>query len=148
MHFRVESAYFKIQYLFLFISLFISVSVNAQVHGLSNEQMQKMMDENIPVIDIRRPDEWKSTGVIPGSHLMTFFDARGKYDLNKWLAKLNKIAGKNDKLILVCSSGNRTSQVARYLDGKLGYTQVYHLEHGINNWIRSGDKVVSVDSVN
>ncbi len=139
--------YFRVQYLLLIISLFISVSANAQVHGLSNEQMQKMMDENIPVIDIRTPDEWKSTGVIPGSHLLTFFDARGKYDLNKWLTELNKIAGKNDKFILVCRSGNRTSQVAHYLDGKLGYTQVYHLEHGINNWIRAGDKVVSVNSV-
>ena len=139
--------YFKIQYLLLIISLFIPVSANAQVHGLNNEQMHRMMADNIPVIDIRTPHEWKSTGVIPGSHLMTFFDARGKYDLNKWLAELNKIAGKNDKFILVCRSGNRTSQVARYLDGKLGYTQVYHLQHGIKNWIRAGDKVVSVDSV-
>ncbi len=139
--------HFKIQYVLLLIGLLFSLSVNAQVHGLNNEQMQKMMDQNIPVIDIRRPDEWKSTGVIPGSHLMTFFDARGKYDLDKWLAQLNKIVGKNDKFILVCRSGNRTSQVARYLDGKLGYNQVYHLQRGIKSWIRAGDKVVSVDSV-
>ena len=102
------------------------------------------MDQNIPIIDIRRSDEWKSTGVIKGSHKMTFFDARGKYDMEKWLAELDKIAGKNDSFILVCRSGNRTGQVANFLDKKLGYTKVYHLKKGIKNWIKSGDKVVSV----
>ena len=136
--------YLKIQYLLLIATLLFSITVQAQVVNLSNEQLKQMMEQGVPVIDIRRPDEWKSTGIIPGSHLMTFFDARGKYDLDKWLAELNKIAGKNDKFILVCRSGNRTGQVSHYLDGKLGYTQVYHLQKGIKNWIRSGDKVVSV----
>ena len=119
-------------------------TASAEVGNLSNEQLKQMMAENIPVIDIRRPDEWKSTGIIPGSHLITFFDARGQFNLDKWLSELNKIAGKNDKFILVCRSGSRTGQVTRFLDQKLGYTQVYHLQHGIKNWIRSGDKLVSI----
>ncbi len=138
---------FKIQYLLLLVCLLLSLAANAQVTDLSNEQMKQMLNENIPVIDIRRPDEWQATGVIPGSHLMTFFDARGKYDLKKWLAELNRIVAKNEKFILVCRSGNRTSQVAHYLDARLGYTHVYHLKKGMTNWIRSGNKVVSVNSV-
>ena len=136
--------YLKIQ-LLLFISILLfSITVQAEVVNISNKQLKQMMEQDVPVIDIRRPDEWKSTGIIPGSHLMTFFDARGKYDLDKWLAKLDKIVGKNDMFILVCRSGNRTGQVSHYLDGKLGYTRVHHLQKGIKNWIRSGDKVVSV----
>ncbi len=125
-----------------FISLFFTHSSFAGVGNISNPEMKTMMDENVPIIDIRRPDEWKSTGVIKGSHKMTFFDARGQYNMKKWLAELDKIAGKNDPFILVCRTGNRTGDVSNYLDKKLGYTKVYHLKKGIVNWIKSGDKVV------
>lgn len=126
----------------LLLTLLFTNQLSAEVGQLSNEQMKQLIEENVPVIDIRRPEEWKSTGVIKGSHLMTFFDARGNYDLNKWLTELNKIAGKNDKFILVCRSGNRTGQVSNFLDKKLGYQNVYHLQKGIKNWIKQGDKVV------
>lgn len=128
----------------LFASVFLTVNASAEVGNLSNEQMKQLMAENVPVIDIRRPDEWQSTGIVDGSQLMTFFDARGNFNMDKWLAALDKIAGKNDKFILICRSGNRTGQVANFLDKKLGYTQVYHLQRGIKNWIKAGDKIVSV----
>ncbi|MCU7939917.1 MAG: rhodanese-like domain-containing protein [gamma proteobacterium symbiont of Bathyaustriella thionipta] len=118
-------------------------TVSAEVGQLSNAQLKKLMDENVPLIDIRRADEWQSTGVIKGSHLLTFFDARGNYDMEKWLADLDKIAKKNQKFILICRSGNRTGQVSNFLNKKLGYQQVYHLQRGIKNWIKAGDKVVS-----
>lgn len=129
-------------FLVLLSSLFSVTHVSADVGNLSNVQMKELMAENIPVIDIRRPEEWKSTGIVEGSHLITFFDSRGNFDLDKWLAALDKIAQKNDRFILICRSGNRTGQVANYLDKKLGYTKVLHLERGIKNWIKSGDKVV------
>ncbi|MCN4144118.1 MAG: rhodanese-like domain-containing protein [Thiohalomonas sp.] len=118
-------------------------TASAEVGQLSNEQLKQLMDENVPIIDIRRADEWQSTGVIKGSHLLAFFDARGNYDMDKWLAELDKIAKKDEKFILICRSGNRTGQVSNLLDKKLGYQQVSHLQRGIKNWIKSGDKVVS-----
>ena len=129
---------------FLFASVFLTFNVSAEVGNLSNAQMKQLMAENVPVIDIRRPDEWQSTGIVDGSQLMTFFDARGNFDMDKWLVGLDKFAGKSDRFILICRSGNRTQQVSDFLDKKLGYTQVYHLQKGIKNWIKSGDKVVSV----
>jgi rhodanese-related sulfurtransferase len=101
------------------------------------------MDENVPIIDIRRPDEWKSTGVIKGSHLLTFFDDKGDYDLDKWLQNLDKIVKKDQKFVLVCRSGNRTGQVTQFLDTQLHYTKVNHLKKGIKRWIGAGDQVVS-----
>ncbi|MDX2503303.1 MAG: rhodanese-like domain-containing protein [Gammaproteobacteria bacterium] len=135
---------FKLFLLIIFLStVFSSAHVLAEVGNLSNEQMKQLMAENVPLIDIRRPEEWKSTGVIGGSKLITFFDSRGNFNLEKWLAELDKVAGKNDKLILICRSGNRTGQVAQYLDKKLGYKQVYHLKNGIKKWIKADEKVVS-----
>lgn len=130
--------------LILFTSISMSTSVSAEVGQLTNAQMKQLLAENVPIIDIRRADEWRSTGVVDGSRLLTFFDARGRYDMKKWLAELDKIASKNDRFILICRSGNRTGQISGYLDKKLGYTQVYHLQRGIKNWIKAGDKVVSV----
>ncbi|MCW8929128.1 MAG: rhodanese-like domain-containing protein [Gammaproteobacteria bacterium] len=130
-------------FIFVLASVFITTKASAEVGQLSNEQMKELLAQNVPLIDIRRPDEWKSTGVVSGSKLLTFFDARGNYDMEKWLTELDKIAGKNDKFILICRSGNRTGQISNFLDKKLGYTQVYHLQKGIKNWIRSGDKVVT-----
>lgn len=118
-------------------------TVSAEVGQLSNEQLKQLMDENVPLIDIRTKGEWQETGVIKGSHLLTFFDERGKYDMDKWLAELDKIAKKDQKFVLICRSGNRTGQVSNFLDKKLGYSQVNHLKRGIKVWIRSGDKVVS-----
>lgn len=134
----------KIQSILLFVSLFISTFAFAEVVNLTNVQMKELIAENVPVIDIRRSDEWKSTGIVKGSKLMTFFDARGNYNLDKWLAELDKVAGKNDKFILICRSGNRTGQISNYLDKKLGYTKVYHLKDGIKSWIKAGDKVVTI----
>lgn len=116
----------------------------AEVGQLSNEELKKMMDNNVPIIDIRRADEWKSTGIIQSSYKMTFFDARGKYDMTKWLAELDKIASKDEPFVLICRSGNRTGQVSNFLDKKLGYKKVYHLKNGIKKWIKAGDTVVAV----
>jgi rhodanese-related sulfurtransferase len=64
--------------------------------------------------------------------------------MNKWLAALDKIVSKNDPFILICRSGNRTRQVSNFLDKKLGYHRVYHLNEGIKNWIKAGDAVVPI----
>ena len=52
----------------------------------------------------------------------------------------NKI-DKNQPFILVCRSGNRTSQVGRYLANTVKYKNVFHLEHGIKSWIKEKRKV-------
>ena len=129
----------------LILSLvFFTANASAEVGQLTNSQLKQLLAEGVPIIDIRRAEEWRSTGVVEGSHLMTFFDARGRYNMDKWLAELDKVAKKDEKFILICRSGNRTGQVSNFLDKKLGYKQVYHLQRGINNWIKAGDKIVPV----
>ena len=134
----------KLVKLLVLATLFFTSSVSAEVGQLTNSQLKQLLAEGVPIIDIRRAEEWRSTGVVEDSHLLTFFDARGRYNMEKWLAELDKITNKDEKFILICRSGNRTGQVSNFLDKKLGYQQVYHLQRGIKNWIKAGDKVVSV----
>jgi len=76
----------------VFALLFLSVSLFAQ---LTNQYITKeFVSQNIPIVDIRTPGEWKETGLLKGAIPIMFFDARGKYDAKKFLEELNKIHGK------------------------------------------------------
>ena len=64
----------------LTICLFIFTSqVFAEVKEVNNEEMISLMKNGVPVIDIRRADEWHDTGVINQSNLLTFFDKNSNH---------------------------------------------------------------------
>ncbi len=104
-------------------------------HNLDNEQLAAKLEQNVPIYDIRRPEEWQQTGVVKNSHLLTFVDSKGRLQAD-FLEKFTAAIGKNDPVILICRTGNRTDTLARYLVEKMGYTQVYNVRHGIRRWIR------------
>lgn len=79
--------------------------------------------------------------MVPTSKKIMFFDQNGKYDVQSWLNELNKyVKDKNQPFVLVCRSGNRTGTVGNFLDKKLGYKNVFHLENGIKSWIKEKRK--------
>ena len=100
------------------------------------------MAEDAVVIDIRRPDEWRRTGVIEGTHSMTFFDAEGNYDLRAWMSKLMPVAIRDQKIAIVCHSGGRSRPVSRFLHEDIGYRRVYNVRDGIAAWIAEGRPTV------
>ncbi len=109
-------------------------------NNLDNQQLQTMLDNGTPIIDIRRADEWRRTGVIKNSELLTFVDSGGRLKpdfLRKFTAKYKK----DDPVIVICQSGNRTDSLARHLVEKMGYSQVYNVRNGIGGWIRDNQKV-------
>ena len=99
--------------------------------------MQFILEQNIPIYDIRRPEEWRQTGVIEGSELLTFVDGDGRV-MPDFINRLTASTGKHDPLILIC----RTSTLATNLVEQMGYTQVFNLRNGITHWI-SDDKPVT-----
>lgn len=105
------------------------------------------IDKSIPIIDIRTASEWYSTGVVPNSHLLTFFDEYGRYDLNAWVKEFEKIVdSKEKKFILVCAHAVRTQNVGDYLASKLEYINTTQLEGGISTWFANGFEVTKVAS--
>lgn len=115
----------------------------ADVTEVSNAELHTLIEQGIPIIDVRRPDEWKRTGVVEGSHLMTFFDAKGQYNIERWINELNKIVAADEPFVLICAVGGRTGSISKLLDLKLGYTGVHNVSKGINHWIRKGENTVS-----
>jgi rhodanese-related sulfurtransferase len=123
--------------------ILIQISLLADFKHIDIEEAQKLMQKNVPIIDIRTPPEWKETGVIKGSHKLMFFDDRGKYDVQKWLNDFGKIVkDKNQPFILVCRTASRTNMVGQFLANQMGYKNVYDLKGGIVHWKRSGKKTV------
>ena len=50
-----------------------------------NARLSFLLEQQVTIVDIRRPEEWATTGVVAGSLLLTFYDEQGKYDLHAWL---------------------------------------------------------------
>lgn len=125
-------------FLLLLLSLF-AVPLRAEVINIDNAELKQLLEQGVPIIDVRRPEEWRQSGVVKGSHLITFFDKQGRYDLNAWMAQLSKIAATDDPFILICRTGSRTRTISRFLDQKLAYHKVHNVTRGITDWIAKGN---------
>ena len=101
--------------------------------NIDNEQLTRLIAEGVPVYDVRRADEWRNTGVISGSRLLTFVDDRGRPNPH-FLPKFTSEVGKDDPVIVICRTGNRTDALARHLMEQMGYTKVYNVQKGIQGW--------------
>ena len=108
---------------------------------IDNEKTTELLADGVPLIDVRMKSEWQQTGIVEGSHLLTFFDENGNYDIKKWTADLEKIAGKDKPFMLICAVGGRTGTISKFLDNKLGFSKVHNVKKGIVHWIASKQPV-------
>ena len=120
-----------------------SAPLRAEVTRVDNVALEQLRHRGVPVIDIRTPEEWRQTGVIEGSHLLTFFDAQGRYDIRAWLSELTAIASRDEPFVLICDSGGRSGVLGRFLDARLGYQRVHDAPGGIVRWIAEERPTVS-----
>ena len=101
-------------------------SRNAIFTDIDNATLKRLAAQGIPIVDIRRPDEWKETGVIAGSRLITLFtDDRGSVN-PKFIPGFSKMVSPGDAVIVVCRTGNRSAFLADALARQLGYSKIYN----------------------
>jgi len=116
----------------------------ADLKDLTPKDVEYFKNKGVVIIDIRTEPEWKETGIIEGSKLITFFDMYGRYDIEKFIKKFSKyVPNKDTKFILVCRTGSRTKIVGDFLANQLGYKNAMHLAGGIYAWMRENKPVVS-----
>ena len=119
-----------------------SAPLRAEVTHVDNAALERLLESGVPVVDIRTPEEWEATGIIEGSHLLTFFDAQGNYDARAWLSALSAIAAPDEPVAIICHSGGRSDIVTRFLDGQVGYQHVHDVHEGISQWIAEGRSTI------
>jgi len=102
------------------------------------------MHQGVAVVDVRTTSEWKKTGVIENSHLIMFYNEKGKYDMDAWLADVENVASKDQPLVLICHSGGRSKKLASFLIREVGYDQVYNVKKGILHWLKKDNPTVAL----
>jgi rhodanese-related sulfurtransferase len=118
-------------------------AARAEVVDIDNAGLAKLAAAGVPVIDIRTRPEWEQTGIVPCSHLLTFFDERGNADPVMWLERAKAIAKPSDPVIVICRSGNRTKALSQFLSQRVGYAKVYNVRNGIVAWAKEGRPVTA-----
>src|SRR3989338_6815565 len=129
--------------LFTCLVLISASNLRAEVIDIDNPELASLSASGIPLIDVRTVPEWEESGIVPGSHLLTFFDERGNADPSAWLKKVKSFAKPSDPVIVICRSGNRTRAVSQFLSQQTGYAKVYNVKHGIRSWIKENRPIAS-----
>lgn len=75
-------------------------------------------DQNTLLVDIRRPEEWKQTGVIEGALLVTYESPED------FLRTISPKLENGQRLALICRSGNRTSRASKQIAGLVDFPVV------------------------
>jgi rhodanese-related sulfurtransferase len=130
------------RYLLPIVLTALAAGVRAEVSHIDNDEFSRLLASGATVIDIRTEGEWKETGIVRGSRLMTFFDERGRADAPAWVEKLKSVARPDEAVVLICRTGNRTRVVAQFLDQQVGYRKVYNVRSGIYGWMKEKHPVV------
>lgn len=125
--------------------LLITSFAHAEIVNIGNAELNDLLKQGTPLVDLRTASEWQQTGVVKGSQLITLFDEQGRADPLEWTRQLDKVATPDKPVILICRTGNRTNAAAQYLANKVGRKgTVYNVKAGITAWLRDGQPVVSV----
>ena len=129
-------------YMQIIVGLLIVKFAFAEVIDVDDQEMIKLSNDNIPIVDVRRSSEWDQTGVIPNSILLTFFDEEGNYNFDEWYEKLQLEINVSNPIILICRSGKRSKIIAKMMDKEFDII-IYNAQSGINSWINK--KLITVE---
>ena len=115
------------RYAVLAVLLIGAVAARAEPDLSAPQVFEALRQGRILVIDIRTPQEWRQTGVVPGAGRVDFY--RGPEVLLD--SVLRMVGGdRSAPIALVCRTGNRTAQAQKFLQAQ-GFTQVYNLKEGM-----------------
>jgi len=107
----------------------------ASAYEVTAPSAKEMAQAKAVIVDIRRPEEWRATGVIKGAKLITFTDA------DSFLAQLGPVPA-GSPLVLICQSGRRSGAAASALAGKID-ARVISYQGGMSGWIANKGAVAN-----
>lgn len=111
----------------------VSVATVAQVAGpdaeiSATDAYELVTGDKITLIDIRRPEEWRQTGVAQGALRINMLHPKG---LQGFAQEVYDAVGGdlNAPIVLICRTGSRTSRLQPIL-AQAGFTNVKHIPEG------------------
>ena len=120
----------------------LEVTMPITLGELSPQEFIEAQENGGVVIDIRREEEWKETGIIKGSQTITAFTKDGKIHPDFPKKFFDLIDDVDVPILLYCRTGNRTGILGKALIDQVGQTNVGHLSDGIVGWKKQGFAIV------
>ena len=120
----------------------LEVTMPITLGELSPQEFIDAQENGGVVIDIRREEEWKETGIIKGSQTITAFTKNGKIHPDFPKKFFDLIDDVDVPILLYCRTGNRTGTLGKALIEQVGQTNVSHLSEGIVGWKKQGFPIV------
>ena len=120
----------------------LEVTMPITLGELSPQEFIEAQENGGVVIDIRREEEWKETGIIKGSQTITAFTKNGKIHPDFPKKFFDLIDDIDVPILLYCRTGNRTGILGKALIDQIGQTNVSHLSEGIVGWKKQGFPIV------
>ena len=127
---------------FLLAFCFAAYAQNTDSEISAQETYALLQDGDITLIDIRRPEEWRQTGVAKGAKRINMLHPKGLQGFAQEV--YNAVDGDLDAPIaLICRTGSRTSRIQPILK-QVGFTNVRHVPEGTlgnrqkKGWIDQG----------
>jgi rhodanese-related sulfurtransferase len=108
-----------------------TTTVSSMPPEISVEEAVAKQEAGAFILDVREPDEWNEAH-ISGATLVP---------LGELASRVNELP-KDQEIVVVCRSGNRSAQ-ARDLLVNEGFTQVTSMAGGLNQWKAAGYPTVS-----
>lgn len=93
------------------------------------EARSRMENDGLLMLDIRRPSEWRDTGIAQGAQALTMHDPGGPPGFLQ--AVLEAVGNdRNRPVALICASGVRSTWAQRFLQAN-GFTRVDNVIEGM-----------------
>lgn len=99
------------------------------VREISIDRAYQLYQDKVAFLDVRTPEEWNDAHV-PGSTLLPLEDLE---------ARAGELP-RDLELVVYCRSGNRSAEAATILM-EAGFSDVYSMDGGLNDWIAAGYEV-------
>lgn len=131
--------------LLAFAAVGLPLSGLAEVAQVSNAELRRLVAQGVAVVDLRTAGEWRQTGVVAGSQLITLFDETGQADPAAWLRVLDSKVPAGQPVVLICRTGNRSGKAAQLLEQRDPRRKIYNVREGITGWVAGGEPVISLD---
>ena len=108
-----------------------SATTDGLPREISVSDASAMRDAGAFILDVRQPEEWNESH-IPGATLIP---------LGELASRVNEVP-KDQEIVVVCRSGNR-SQQGRDILLQAGFEKVTSMAGGVNQWSAAGFETVS-----
>lgn len=104
-----------------------------QANHIDVEQAYQKREQGILMLDVRTQEEWDA-GHIPGATLIP---------LDQIASRFGELPA-DQEIVIYCRSGNRSAQALSILN-EAGFSDIYSMDGGINDWILAGYEVTTGD---